>query len=187
MKAICATLFVLSASSLNAQEGTADQVRGLVYAAPGTYVYNVPRGVTYLQVVGCGGGQGGAAAFGGHDGRTDTAAPGGSGVNPVHRLVPVKPGSDVTVHVGRGGEGGVNDSGHVGSLSIRHGSHGEDSFVANVTLPGSATCEGFGVCVPGGHRSSPGTAGHYSPGGVAGATHSGNGFTAQGGGGGGAG
>lgn len=77
--------------------------RGIVaYTTAGSYSWVVPAGVTVCQVTVQGGGAGGGGA------NTAGAAAGGGAGGFTEGLIPVTPGSSITVVVGAGGAGGTN-------------------------------------------------------------------------------
>lgn len=135
--------------------------QGQVFTTPGANTFNVPAGVSLVEVTMIGGGGGGST--------TITAAQGGGGGGSgesVFRLpVVVTPGGTVTVTIGAKGTGGA-----AGSGSAQPGTDGGDTsfgslWIAKGGKGGSATASGAGGGVGGGaaRTGAPSTGALGSP------------------------
>jgi hypothetical protein len=168
---------------------TAGDSRVASYTTPGTYTFTVPEGVTSVGVTAIGGGGGGGGG-GGYaqiilnieSSETMAGAAGGgggSGYVTVLDDVPVAPGQQVTVVVGRGGNGnsgGASDTEQRGQTAtgqdgITGDPGGQSSFgtyVANGGLSGGGgggsqlDPDRVGALGEGGAGNNPGQSGQWS-------------------------
>ena len=143
------TLFTITAT--NAESTTARQF-GITVKAPysqsitaaGSFTFNVPTGISAVQVL---------AIAGGGSGGTQVGGGGGAGGMVEHSSYPVTPGGTVTGNVGRGGLGFYTPVGYIGYQGQsgtpapgNHANPGENTTFGNITANGGGA---------GGNHSGP--------------------------------
>ena len=170
------TLFTITATST--EGGTATRQFGITVKSPfaqsitaaGAFTFNVPVGITSVQVLAIGGGGSGGTQVGGG---------GGAGGMVEHSTYPVSPGGTVAGNVGRGGLGHPTDSGYVGFQGQpgspsggNHASPGENTTFGNITANGGGAGGNHTGPSPqsgqsGGSGGGGGSSGGQQPGGPA--------------------
>jgi len=77
------------------------------FTTVGTTRFSIPRGVTWVTVVGCGGGGGGAGGHGAFPDQISAGGGGGTGAAVIATTIAVKPEDTIEVVIGNGGAGGT--------------------------------------------------------------------------------
>jgi len=167
------TLFTITATST--EGGTATRQFGITVKAPnynsitaeGSFTFNVPVGISAVQVLAIGGGGSGGTQVGGG---------GGAGGMIEVSSHPVSPGGTVSGNIGRGGIGFPTPSGHTGQSGSpspgNFANPGENTTFGNITANGGGAGGNHSgpqpqSGQPGGSGGGGGSSGGSQPGGSA--------------------